>query len=190
VDFYVFSGHKVYGPTGIGILYAKLSHLEGMRPYRGGGEMISEVRLDTVTYNDPPHRFEAGTPAIVEAIGLGAALDYVMAMDREAVHAHEQALLARATDALSSMNSVRLIGTAPGKGSILSFAVEGAHAHDLATILDRKGIAIRAGHHCAQPLMERFGVTSTARASFAFYNTTDEVDRFVRGLETAREMLG
>ena len=176
VDFYVFSGHKLYGPTGIGILYAKAAHLAAMRPYRGGGEMIAEVGRDRITYARPPHRFEAGTPPIVEAIGLGAALDFVMGLDRAGAARHERALLASATEKLRALNFVRLFGASEAKGSILSFNMEGAHPHDVSTLVDRTGVAIRAGHHCAQPLMDRFGVTATARASFAFYNTEDEVD--------------
>jgi len=183
IDFYVFTGHKVYGPTGIGVLYGKKAHLEAMRPYRGGGEMIAEVSQGSVTYAAPPHRFEAGTPPIVEAVGLGAAIDYMLAHDREAIAAHERDLLSYATERMSELNSVRLIGTAPGKGAILSFVLEEAHAHDIATIIDRAGVAVRAGHHCAQPLMDRFGVPATSRASFAMYNTRAEVDRFIDALK-------
>jgi len=183
IDFYVFTGHKVYGPTGIGVLYGKKAHLEAMRPYRGGGEMIAEVSQGSVTYAAPPHRFEAGTPPIVEAVGLGAAIDYMLAHDREAIAAHEHDLLSYATERMSELNSVRLIGTAPGKGAILSFVLEEAHAHDIATIIDRAGVAVRAGHHCAQPLMDRFGVPATSRASFAMYNTRAEVDRFIDALK-------
>lgn len=189
VDFYVFSGHKIYGPTGIGALYAKRSWLEAMQPYQGGGEMISEVSLDRVTYGDLPHKFEAGTPAILEAIGLGAALSWFMAQPRDAIHAHEQALLARAMAALSGRNWITVHGTAPGKGAILAFSVDGAHPHDIAQLLDRQGIAIRAGHHCAQPLMRHLGVTASARASFALYNTIEEVDAFVAALDKARAIL-
>lgn len=183
IDFYVFTGHKVYGPTGIGVLYGKKAHLEAMRPYRGGGEMIAEVSQGSVTYAAPPHRFEAGTPPIVEAVGLGAAIDYMRAHDREAIAAHEHDLLSYATERMSELNSVRLIGTAPGKGAILSFVLAEAHAHDIATIIDRAGVAVRAGHHCAQPLMDRFGVPATSRASFAMYNTRAEVDRFIDALK-------
>ncbi len=189
VDFYAFSGHKVYGPTGIGILYGKSEYLEKMRPYRGGGEMIDEVTKDNVTYAELPHRFEAGTPPIVEAIGLGAALDYFMGLDRSAIADHEEDLLSYATEQLRELNFIRLYGTAPEKGSIISFVMDGAHPHDVSTIIDRAGIAIRAGHHCAQPVMERFGLTATARASFAMYNTRYEVDRFVEALRSARRFL-
>lgn len=189
VDFYAFSGHKIYGPTGIGILYGKSAYLEKMRPYRGGGEMIAEVSMDDVTYADPPYRFEAGTPPIVQAIGLGAALDYFRGLDRQAIADHEHDLLSYATERLRELNFIRLYGTSLDKGSILSFVMDGAHPHDVSTIIDRSGVAIRAGHHCAQPVMERFGLTATARASFAMYNTRDEVDRFVEALKNAREFL-
>ena len=165
VDFYAFTGHKLYGPTGIGVLYGKSEHLEAMPPYQGGGEMIGTVTCDRITYADPPHRFEAGTPAIVQAIGLGAAIDYVEGVGRERIKAHEDALLAYAMERLGELNWLRIIGRAKDKGSIISFAMEGAHAHDVSTILDRYGVAVRAGTHCAEPLLARFGVTSTARAS-------------------------
>ncbi len=191
VDFYAFSGHKVYGPTGIGVLYGKSNLLNAMRPYRGGGEMIEQVSLDKVTYGSLPQKFEAGTPPIIEAIGLGAALEYMMGLDRAAVAAHEADLLAYATERLEGLNSVRVFAAAPHqKGSILSFVVEGAHPHDISTIIDRAGIAIRAGHHCAQPLMDRLNMTATARASFALYNTRKEVDLFIEALEKARVLLG
>lgn len=190
VDFYAFTGHKLYGPTGIGVLYGKAAHLKDMRPFNGGGEMILEVTRDAVTYADPPARFEAGTPPIIESVGLEAALDYVNAFDRVAVKAHERDLLAYARDAVRQFNWVRVIGDAPGKASILSFEADGMHAHDLATILDREGVAVRAGHHCAQPLMERFSVTSTTRASFALYNTRAEVDVMIEALAKARKILG
>lgn len=189
VDFYAFSGHKIYGPTGIGILYGKSEWLEKLRPYRGGGAMIEEVKRDAITYAAPPQRFEAGTPPIVEAIALGAALDYYMSFDRDALLAHEHDLLGYATGRVQEINSLRVIGTSKSKASILSFVMEGAHPHDISTIVDRSGVAIRAGHHCAQPLMDRYGVTSTARASFAMYNTRGEVDRFVEALLKAREFL-
>ena len=182
VDFYVFSGHKLYGPTGIGILYGKAAELATLRPYQGGGEMIGEVSLDKITYADPPHRFEAGTPPILEAIGLGAAIEWLNGLDREAVAAHEARLYARVRERLNGANWLRVIGEAPGKGAILSFTVDGAHAHDVAQILDRYGVAVRAGTHCAEPLMKRFGVTSSARASFALYNTEGEADAFVDAL--------
>jgi cysteine desulfurase / selenocysteine lyase len=181
-DFYVFSGHKLYGPTGIGVLYGKAELLASLPPYQGGGEMIGTVTLDEITYADPPHRFEAGTPPILEAIGLGAAIDWLSGFDRIAIAEHEHALYARVREGLQGMNWLRLIGEAPGKGAILSFTVDGAHAHDVAQILDRYGVAVRAGTHCAEPLMRRFGVTSSARASFALYNTADEADAFVDAL--------
>jgi cysteine desulfurases, SufS subfamily len=189
VDFYVMTGHKLYGPTGIGVLYGKYDLLAGMQPYQGGGEMIETVTLDGVTYNEPPHRFEAGTPPIVQAIGLGAALDYMDGLGREAIAAHEAEVAAYAAERLSRINSLRLIGTAPGKGGIFSFEIAGAHAHDVATILDRYGIAVRAGTHCAQPLLARFGTTSTCRASFALYNGKDDVDALVDGIERARKFF-
>jgi cysteine desulfurase / selenocysteine lyase len=190
IDFYALTGHKIYGPTGIGALYAKRAHLKVMRPFNGGGEMIREVTRDLVTYADPPARFEAGTPPIIEAVGLAAAMDYLMAFDRAAVRAHEHALLTYARERLRDFNWLRVIGDASGKGSIISFEAEGMHAHDLATILDREGVAVRAGHHCAQPLMERFGVASTSRASFALYNSRADVDALVAALGKAREILG
>jgi cysteine desulfurase / selenocysteine lyase len=190
IDFYALTGHKIYGPTGIGALYAKRAHLKAMRPFNGGGEMIREVTKDIVTYADPPARFEAGTPPIIEAVGLAAAMDYLMGLDRAAVKAHEHDLLTYARERLRDFNWLRVIGDAPGKGAIISFEAEGMHAHDLATILDREGVAVRAGHHCAQPLMERFGVASTSRASFGLYNTRADVDALVAGLGKAREILG
>jgi cysteine desulfurase/selenocysteine lyase len=190
IDFYVITGHKLYGPTGIGALYAKRAHLKAMRPFNGGGEMIREVGRDVITYADPPARFEAGTPPIIESVGLTAALDYIDSFDRAAVMAHEHDLLAYTRDQLRRFNWLRVIGDAPGKGAILSFETEGMHAHDVATILDREGVAVRAGHHCAQPLMERFGVISTTRASFALYNTRDDADVLVAALEKARKILG
>jgi cysteine desulfurase/selenocysteine lyase len=190
VDFYAFTAHKLYGPTGIGALYGKRALLKSMRPFNGGGEMIREVARDTISYADPPARFEAGTPPIIEAVGLAAAIDYVSALDRAAVAAHEHDLLAYATEQVKELNWVRGIGEAKDKGAILSFETDGMHAHDVATILDREGVAVRAGHHCAQPLMERFGVSSTTRASFALYNTREEVDVFVAALKKARTILG
>ena len=190
IDFYAITGHKLYGPTGIGALYGKRAHLKSMRPFNGGGEMIREVTLENVTYADPPARFEAGTPPIIESVGLAAALDYMNSFDREAVAAHEHDLLAYARDAVREFNWLRVIGDAPGKGAILSFETEGMHAHDVATILDREGVAVRAGHHCAQPLMERFGVVSTSRASFALYNTHADVDALIAALAKARKILG
>ena len=182
VDFYVFSGHKLYGPTGIGILYGKAERLAELPPYQGGGEMIGSVSLDAITYADPPHRFEAGTPPILEAIGLGAAIDWFAKLDRAAIAAHEHRLYARVREGLAGANWLKVIGEAPGKGAILSFTIDGAHAHDVAQILDRYGVAVRAGTHCAEPLMRRFGVTSSARASFALYNTEGEADAFVDAL--------
>jgi cysteine desulfurase/selenocysteine lyase len=190
IDFYAITGHKLYGPTGIGALYARRAHLKSMRPFNGGGEMIREVSRERVTYADPPARFEAGTPPIVESVGLAAALDYLSAFDREAVAAHEHGLLAYAREAVREFNWLRVIGDAPGKGAILSFETEGMHAHDVATILDREGVAVRAGHHCAQPLMERFGAGSTTRASFALYNDRSDVDALVAALHKARKVLG
>jgi cysteine desulfurase/selenocysteine lyase len=186
VDFYVFSGHKLYGPTGIGVLYGKAERLAALPPYQGGGEMIGTVTMDAITYADPPHRFEAGTPAIIEAIGLGSAITWLESLDREAIMRHEHKLLARVEERLDGANWLTRIGTAPGKGAIFSFNVEGAHAHDIAQILDRYGIAVRAGTHCAEPLMRRFGVTSSARASFALYNTLEEADAFADALTQAR----
>ncbi|HEY0437990.1 MAG TPA: cysteine desulfurase [Phenylobacterium sp.] len=182
VDFYVFSGHKLYGPTGIGALYGKAERLAALPPYQGGGEMIGAVSLEAISYADPPHRFEAGTPPILEAIGFGAAIDWLAGLDREAIAAHEHALYAHVRERLNGANWLRVLGEAPGKGAILSFAVEGAHAHDVAQILDKYGVAVRAGTHCAEPLMRRFGVTSSARASFALYNTHEEADAFVDAL--------
>ncbi len=188
-DFYCITGHKLYGPTGIGALWGRRELLERMPPFLGGGEMIREVTETSVTYGEPPHRFEAGTPPIVEAAGLGAALKYMTAIGRERIAAHEAELGAYAQKRLSELNSVRIFGTAPGKGAIVSFEVKGAHAHDVATILDRYGIAVRAGTHCAQPLLARYGVTSTCRASFALYNRLDEVDRLVEGLVKAEQFF-
>ena len=185
-DYYAFSGHKLYGPTGIGVLYGKAERLAALPPYQGGGEMIGSVSLDAITYADPPHRFEAGTPAIVEAVGLGAAIEWLEGVDRQAAAAHERALYDRVIEGLNGANWLKVIGDAPGKGAVFAFNVEGAHAHDIAQILDRYGVAVRAGTHCAEPLMRRFGVTSSARASFALYNTLDEADAFVDALGRAR----
>ena len=184
-DFLAFSGHKLYGPTGFGVLFGKAEILRAMRPYRGGGEMIKVVEMDKITYADIPHRFEAGTPAIAEAIAMGAAVDYVTSIDRVAALNHENDLLAYATQRMSEINAVRIIGTTPNKGSIISFVVEGAHPHDISTVIDRAGVALRAGHHCAQPVMERFGVPATSRVSFAMYNRKDEVDTFIDALSSA-----
>ncbi|WP_395684802.1 cysteine desulfurase [Aestuariivirga sp.] len=189
-DFYVFTGHKTYGPTGIGVLYGKKALLDRMPPYQGGGEMISEVTTEAVTYNEPPHRFEAGTPAIVQAIGLGAALDYMRGIGLENIAAHEAKLRDYATERLSAINSLRIFGRARNKGAIVSFTMEGAHAHDVATVIDRAGVAVRAGTHCTQPLLQRFGVTATCRASFAMYNTLEEVDALAEALISARRIFG
>ena len=188
-DWYVMTGHKLYGPSGIGVLYGKMDRLKEMRPFMGGGEMIVEVTEDAVTYNEPPHRFEAGTPPIVQAIGLGYALDYMENIGRAAIAAHEADLAAYAHQRLSSVNSLRIIGTAPGKGGIFSFELEGIHAHDVSMVIDRAGVAVRAGAHCAQPLLKRFGVTSTCRASFGLYNTRAEVDVLVDALDQARKFF-
>ncbi|PTS89177.1 MULTISPECIES: aminotransferase class V-fold PLP-dependent enzyme [unclassified Caulobacter] len=189
VDYYVFSGHKLYGPTGIGVLYGKAERLAALPPYQGGGEMIGSVSMDVITYADPPHRFEAGTPAILEAVGLGAAIEWLNGLDRDAIFAHEHALYARVAEHLRGVNGLQILGEAPGKGAVLSFTVEGIHAHDLAQVLDRYGVAVRAGTHCAEPLMRRFGVTSSARASFALYNTEAEADAFVDALAKARRFF-
>jgi cysteine desulfurase/selenocysteine lyase len=189
-DFYVFSAHKVYGPTGIGVLYGKRTHLADMGPYQGGGDMILSVTFDETRYNEPPHRFEAGTPNIEGAIGLAAALDYLDAVGVEAVAAHEQQLLRRATDAVLEIPGVRLVGNAEHRAAALSFVMDGIHPHDIGTILDTEGIAVRAGHHCAQPVMARYGVSATVRASFAMYNTDDEVAALAAGLLKVKEVFG
>jgi len=188
-DFFVFTGHKLYGPSGIGALYAKGDWLDRLPPYHGGGEMIADVYKDRVTYADVPHKFEAGTPPIADAIGLGAAIRWLERFDRQAILDHERALLDRAMAGLADIGGLRILGTAQDKGAIISFDLEGAHPHDLAQIMDKYGIAIRAGHHCAQPLMRRMGVNATGRASFALYNTTDEADAFVEALKKARDFL-
>ncbi len=189
-DFYAFSGHKLYGPTGIGVLYGKERLLEQMPPYQGGGDMIRSVTFEETIYNDLPYKFEAGTPPIASAIGLGAAIDYYRGFDQAAVHAHERAVLQYATNALESIPGVRLIGTAPGKVAALSFLMDAAHPHDVGTIVDSEGVAIRTGHHCAQPVMEHFGVAATARASLGLYNTTDDIDALVRSLYKVEELFG
>ncbi len=189
VDFYACTGHKLYGPTGIGVLYAKRAHLDAMPPYQGGGEMIGTVSTDRITYAVPPHRFEAGTPDIVQAIGLAAALDYMDEVGRDAIRAHEDMLRDYAHERLEAIEGIRIFGNAPGKAAIVAFNLEGAHAHDVSTVLDRSGVAVRAGTHCAEPLLARFGVTSTCRASFAMYNTTDEVDALADALEKARSLF-
>ena len=188
-DFYIFTGHKVYGPTGSGVLYGKREWLEKMPPYQGGGEMIKAVACGEITYGDPPHRFEAGTPAIVEAIGLGAAVRFMMQLGRDNIRAHEAKLSAYAHERLGAMNSIRIIGQAKDKGPILSFEMNGAHAHDVATVIDRDGVAVRAGTHCAMPLLDRFGATSTCRASFGLYNTMAEVDKLADALQKASRMF-
>ncbi len=188
-DFLVFTGHKTYGPTGIGVLYGKMDLLKKMPPYQGGGEMITEVTTENVGYNDPPHRFEAGTPAIVEAIGLGAALEYMMAIGFDNIAAHENDLRDYAMERLSAINSLRIFGKAKNKGAIVSFLMEGAHAHDVATVIDRYGVAVRAGTHCTQPLLQRFGVTATCRASFGLYNTREEVDKLAEALISAQRIF-
>ena len=188
-DFYVMTGHKLYGPTGIGVLYARKPWLENLPPFLGGGEMIVDVTRDGVTYNDPPHRFEAGTPPIIQAIGLGAALDYMREIGRDKIAAHEKALGDYAMERLGRMNALTIFGKAKGKGAIVSFEMKGAHAHDVATIIDRSGIAVRAGTHCAMPLLQRFGVTSTCRASFAMYNTMEEVDKLAEALLKAEGLF-
>jgi len=188
-DFYAFTGHKIYGPTGIGALYGKHKHLEAMRPFNGGGEMIREVSRDVVTYGDPPHKFEAGTPPIVEAIGMGAAIDYINSIGKDRIAAHEHDLLTYAQERLRDINALRVIGQARNKGAIISFDMTGAHPHDVATVIDRSGVAVRAGTHCVMPLLERFHVTATCRASFAMYNTRAEVDALAQALIKARELF-
>ena len=188
-DFYILTGHKVYGPTGIGVLYGKKKWLESLPPFNGGGEMIEVVTRDRITYNAPPHRFEAGTPPIVQAVGLGAALDYMDEVGRAAIRAHEADLTAYAMERLSRINSLRILGHAKDKGPIVSFEMKGAHAHDVATVIDRAGVAVRAGTHCAMPLLERFGATSTCRASFALYNTREEIDALAEALVRAESLF-
>ena len=188
-DFYAFSGHKMYGPTGVGVLYGREQLLDRMPPWQGGGEMILKVTFAKTTYNALPNKFEAGTPNISGGIGLGAAVDFLSALDRDAAHAHEDALLHHATATLNKIHGLRIVGTAPDKASLVSFVVEGVHPHDLGTILDEDGIAVRTGHHCAMPVMDFFKVPATARASFAFYNRFDEIDRLAVGIERARKMF-
>jgi cysteine desulfurase/selenocysteine lyase len=189
-DFYAFTGHKTYGPTGIGVLYAKRKHLDAMPPYQGGGDMIESVHTDRITYGVPPHKFEAGTPPIVQAIGLGAALEYMMQVGRDRIAAHEAELKDYAHERLGRLNWLKIHGQAKDKGAIVSFSIDGLHPHDISTIIDRSGVAVRAGHHCAQPLMERLGVTATCRASFAMYNTKDEIDALAEALIKARDFFG
>jgi cysteine desulfurase/selenocysteine lyase len=189
-DFYAFTGHKMCGPTGTGGLWGRREHLEAMPPFLGGGEMIKQVRFDGTVFNDPPHRFEAGTPNIAGHIGLGAAVDYLDALGMDHVAAREAELLAHLTEAMQQVDGLRIFGTAPRKASVVSFLVEGAHAHDLATLLDLEGVAVRSGHHCAHPLMQYFGVPATCRASVAFYNTHDEIEAFIAALGKVRRLLG
>ncbi|TMJ79241.1 MAG: cysteine desulfurase [Alphaproteobacteria bacterium] len=188
-DFYVFTGHKLYGPTGIGVLYGRSDHLSAMRPFNGGGEMIREVYEDRVTYGDPPNKFEAGTPAIVQAIGLGAAIDYVGSIGKERIRAHEAALVKYAHERLREINRVRIFGTTRDKGPIVAFDMQGAHPHDVATIIDHSGVAVRAGTHCTMPLLARYGVTATCRASFGLYNTAAEVDSLAQALIKAQDFF-
>ncbi len=188
-DFYAFSGHKICGPTGVGVLYGRAALLEAMQPFKGGGDMIRTVSFDKTTYNEIPHKFEAGTPPIAAAIGLGAAIDYLAAIGMEHIAAHEHELLARASEQLRDLPGVRIIGTARHKAAVLSFAVEGVHPHDVGTLLNLEGIAVRTGHHCAQPLMKRLGVAATSRASFAFYNTMSEVDALVAGIRSVQKVF-
>ena len=189
-DFYVFSGHKLYGPTGIGVLWAREELLDAMPPYMGGGEMIRSVTFEAAEWADLPYKFEAGTPAIAQAVGLGAAIDYVAGLGLEVIGAHEADLLTYASQRLASIDGLKLIGTAPGKASVVSFTMDCAHPHDIGTLVDRAGVAIRVGHHCAQPLMDRLGLAATARASFGLYNTRGEVDVLARALEGVKEFFG
>ena len=189
-DFYAFSGHKLYGPSGIGALWGRRELLEAMPPWQGGGAMIENVTFEKTTYAGIPARFEAGTPNIAGAVGLAAAIDYVQAIGLERIAAHEQQLLAYATEVVGEIPGLRIIGTASEKAGVLSFVMDGVHPHDIATILDREGVAVRAGHHCAQPVMERFGVAATVRASFGLYNTREEIDVLASGLRTVIEVFG
>jgi len=188
-DFYAFSGHKLYGPTGIGVLWGKRDHLEAMPPYQGGGDMIRTVTFAKTTWNDLPYKFEAGTPHIAGAVGLGAAAEYVTSIGHAALAAHEQELLAHGTGALLDVPGLRLVGTAPGRIAVLGFTLDCAHPHDIGTVLDSEGVAIRTGHHCAQPVMERFGIAATARASLGMYNTREDLDALVRALHKVRRMF-
>ena len=189
-DFYVFSGHKLFGPTGIGVLYGKAELLEAMPPYQGGGDMILNVTFEKTTYNEVPYKFEAGTPNIAGTVGLGAAIDYVQGVGLAPIAAYESELLAYATEKLSTIENLRIIGTAAHKAGLISFVMAGAHPHDIGTILDQEGIAVRAGHHCAQPVVQHFGLEATVRASFAFYNTKAEVDRLAAALPRINEIFG
>jgi cysteine desulfurase/selenocysteine lyase len=189
-DFYVFSGHKMFGPTGVGVLYGKQAILSEMPPYQGGGDMIRSVSFEGTTYNDLPYKFEAGTPNIAGTIGLGAAIDYLRTLDWTTVREYEDDLLTKATAAVEDIGGVRIIGTAKKKQGVLSFTMEDVHPHDIGTILDQEGVAIRTGHHCAQPIMDRFCIPATARASFAFYNTDADVDALVSALRQVRKVMG
>jgi cysteine desulfurase/selenocysteine lyase len=189
-DFYAFSGHKVFGPTGIGILYGKMEHLENMQPYQGGGDMIRSVSFEKTTYNDLPYKFEAGTPNIAGAVGLAAALDYVRHLGIDAIAAHEDTVVEYATEKVSEIPGLRIIGTAPEKSGIISFVMDGVHAHDIGTVLNSQGVAVRAGHHCTMPLMKRYGIAATSRASFALYNTKEEADALVSAIHKVKEMFG
>jgi cysteine desulfurase/selenocysteine lyase len=189
-DFYVFTGHKLYGPTGIGVLYGREAVLDAMPPFLGGGDMIESVTFEGSTWNALPYKFEAGTPNIAGAIGLGRAIDYVRGIGFEAIGAHESALLEAGTAKLQAIDGLRLIGTARRKASVLSFVMEGAHPHDIGTIVDREGVAIRTGHHCAQPVMDRFGIPATARASFAMYNSVEDIDALVAALRRVQALMG
>jgi cysteine desulfurase/selenocysteine lyase len=189
-DFYAWSAHKVYGPTGVGVLYGKAERLDSMPPWQGGGDMIASVTFEKTTFAGIPARFEAGTPNVAGVVGLGAALAYLDTLDRQGIGAHEDALVARAVDALSSVDGVRLVGTPARRVGVVSFVMDGVHPHDIGTIVDREGVAIRTGQHCTQPVMDRFGVPATARASFSFYNTTDDVDRLIAALARVREIFG
>jgi cysteine desulfurase / selenocysteine lyase len=189
-DFYAFSGHKMCGPTGIGVLYGRAALLEAMQPFKGGGDMIHTVTFEKTTYAPIPHKFEAGTPPIAAAIGLGAAVDYLSALGMPAIAAHEHALLRDATERLQELPGVRILGTARDKAAVLSFVLEGIHPHDVGTLLNEEGVAVRTGHHCAQPLMNRLGVAATSRASFAFYNTLAEVDALVAGIRAVQKVFG
>jgi cysteine desulfurase/selenocysteine lyase len=188
-DFYAFTGHKMYGPTGIGVLWGRYDLLAAMPPFNGGGEMIRDVFEDRITYGEPPHRFEAGTPPIVQAIGLGAAIDYINSIGKARIRTHESSVSAYAHERLREINSIKIFGTAKDKGPIVSFEMKGAHPHDVATIIDRSGVAVRAGTHCVMPLLHRYGVTATCRASFGLYNTRDEVDILARALVKAQEIF-
>ncbi len=189
-DFYCFSSHKLFGPTGLGVLYAKAPWLDRLPPYQGGGDMIETVSFEGTTFNEPPHKFEAGTPHIAGAVGLAAAIDYLEGLGYDAIARHERDLLAYATERLTALDGVRLIGTAPGKASVVSFLIDDIHPYDAGTILDRLGIAVRTGHHCTQPLMQRYGIPGTVRASFAFYNTREEIDRLVDGIRQVKKLFG